>query len=50
MCAAIGSTPSFMIAGTSSAACMMYAGVVGMPMPRMTPATIVMSSAGSSAP
>ena len=48
MCAAGVTTPSLTSAGTSSDTMMMYAGVVGMPMPRMIPAAIVSSRASSS--
>ena len=51
MCAAIGVTPSLMSAGIRSAASMMYAAVVGMPMPRMIAAAMVMTRrAGASRP
>ena len=45
MCAAGAVAPSLMMAGTSSDTITMYAGVVGMPMPRMMPATAVSASA-----
>ena len=41
----ITTAPSLMIAGTRSETITMYAGVVGMPIPRMIPAHIVRSSA-----